>query len=234
MNLEADADDLERIAKTIDAIATEAVIQFDYEGMDVVVSDPPMVGMLDLHVDAALFDDFDATGGYIAVNVEDFKRFAKLVDGTVTVYTDDDGLVHVDGDHRSFTLPQLQLDMQDVPDIRDLDLGTEFDIAVDRVKAAADICKQTDNPLEVKIRDGTLVFANNNTKGNGYTEDVKQVDVDPQRALYEPTKVKQQLTALDEYGDDVHVRFDTDNPIEFTTDDDHVDVRMLIAPRIEE
>ena len=139
----------ETLRATLDSVSVlvdECKIHLEEDGLSIRAVDPANVGMVDLELDAAAFESYEADGGLIGVNLSRLEDIAGMADSGQLVELELDEetrKLHIQIDGLEYTLALIDPDsIRQEPDIPDLDLPAEIIIEgadIDRSVTAADM-----------------------------------------------------------------------------------------------
>ena len=111
---------------SVSVLVDECKIRLNEEEFAIRAVDPANVGMVDLSLDAAAFESYDADGGVIGVNLgrlEDIAGMANSGDLVHLELDEETRKLHIQTDGLSYTLALIDPDsIRQEPDIPDLDL----------------------------------------------------------------------------------------------------------------
>ena len=141
--------DAETLGDTLDSVGVlveECKVHLEEDGLSIRAVDPANVGMVDLELDAAAFESYEADGGLIGVDLSRLKDIAKMADRGQLVELELDEetrKLHIQMEGLEYTLALIDPDsIRQEPDIPDLDLASEIVIEgsdIDRSVTAADM-----------------------------------------------------------------------------------------------
>ncbi|MDJ1432677.1 DNA polymerase sliding clamp [Halostagnicola sp. A-GB9-2] len=122
----------ETLTSTLDSISVlvdECKIHLEEEGLEIRAVDPANVGMVDLSLDAAAFESYEADGGLIGVDLSRLEDIAGMAEsGQLIQFELDEETrkLHIQIDGLEYTLALIDPDsIRQEPDIPDLDLPAE-------------------------------------------------------------------------------------------------------------
>jgi proliferating cell nuclear antigen len=140
------ADTLKSTLDSVGVLVDECKIHLETDGFEIRAVDPANVGMVDLSLDAAAFESYEADGGVIGVNLSRLEDIAGMADKGQLVHLELDEetrKLHIAIDGLEYTLALIDPDsIRQEPDIPDLDLPAEIVIEgkdIDRAVTAADM-----------------------------------------------------------------------------------------------
>ncbi len=141
-----DADTLRTALDSVSVLVDECKIHLEEDGLRIRAVDPANVGMVDLSLDAAAFESYEADGGLIGVNLTRLEDIAGMADADQLVHLELDEetrklQIRIDG--LEYTLALIDPDsIRQEPELPDLDLSSEVVIEgsdIDRAVRAADM-----------------------------------------------------------------------------------------------
>ena len=131
---------------SVSVLVEECKIRLNEDGLAIRAVDPANVGMVDLSLEAAAFESYEADGGVIGVNLsrlEDIAGMANSGDLIQLELNEETRKLHIPIDGLSYTLALIDPDsIRQEPDIPDLDLPAEIVVEgnqMDRGIKAADM-----------------------------------------------------------------------------------------------
>ncbi|MFC7135730.1 DNA polymerase sliding clamp [Halobaculum litoreum] len=131
---------------SVSVLVDECKIRLNEDELAIRAVDPANVGMVDLTLEAAAFESYEADGGVIGVNLnrlEDIAGMANSGDLVQLELDEETRKLHIQIDGLSYTLALIDPDsIRQEPDIPDLDLPAEIVVEgaqIDRGIKAADM-----------------------------------------------------------------------------------------------
>ncbi|MWV63542.1 DNA polymerase sliding clamp [Halorubrum sp. JWXQ-INN 858] len=140
------ASTLQDALDSVSVLVDECKIRLNEEELSIRAVDPANVGMVDLTLEAAAFESYEADGGVIGVNLARLEDIAGMANADDLVHLELDEetrKLHIEVDGLSYTLALIDPDsIRQEPDIPDLDLAAEIVVEgaqLDRGVKAADM-----------------------------------------------------------------------------------------------
>jgi proliferating cell nuclear antigen len=140
------ADRLQATLDSVGVLVEECKIHLDENGVEIRAVDPANVGMVDLTLDAAAFESYEADGGLIGVNLTRLSDIAGMADSDQLVRLELDEQtrkLQISIDGLEYTLALIDPEsIREEPDLPDLDLPATIVIEgrdIDRAVTAADM-----------------------------------------------------------------------------------------------
>ncbi|MFB6266911.1 MAG: DNA polymerase sliding clamp [Halodesulfurarchaeum sp.] len=140
------ADTLRTTLDSVSVLVDECKIHLNEDGLAIRAVDPANVGMVDLELDAAAFESYEADGGLIGVNLSRLEDIAGMADAGQLVQLELDEetrKLHITIDGLEYTLALIDPDsIRQEPDLPDLDLPARIVVEgadIDRAVRAADM-----------------------------------------------------------------------------------------------
>jgi proliferating cell nuclear antigen len=174
------ASTLQDALDSVSVLVDECKIRLNEEDLSIRAVDPANVGMVDLTLDAAAFESYEADGGVIGVNLAKLEDFVGMASGDQLVELELDEetrklKIRMDG--LSSTLALIDPDsIRQEPDIPDLDLAAEIVLEgaqLDRGIKAADMVS---DHVRLRVDADAEAF---HIEAEGDTDDVDfQLDAD--------------------------------------------------------
>ncbi|WP_418280123.1 DNA polymerase sliding clamp [Halorubrum sp. DTA98] len=140
------ASTLQDALDSVSVLVDECKIRLNEEELSIRAVDPANVGMVDLTLEAAAFESYEADGGVIGVNLARLEDIAGMANSGDLIHLELDEetrKLHIEVDGLSYTLALIDPDsIRQEPDIPDLDLPAEIVVEgaqLDRGVKAADM-----------------------------------------------------------------------------------------------
>src|SRR6056297_4364413 len=140
------AETLTSALDSISVLVDECKIHLEEDGLEIRAVDPANVGMVDLSLDSAAFESYEADGGLIGVNLSRLEDIAGMADAGQLVHLELDEetrKLHIAIDGLEYTLALIDPDsIRQEPDLPDLDLSSHVVIEgkdINRAVTAADM-----------------------------------------------------------------------------------------------
>jgi proliferating cell nuclear antigen len=140
------ASTLQDALDSVSVLVDECKIRLNEEELSIRAVDPANVGMVDLALEAAAFESYEADGGVIGVNLARLEDIAGMANSGDLIHLELDEetrKLHIAIDGLSYTLALIDPDsIRQEPDIPDLDLAAEIVVEgaqIDRGIKAADM-----------------------------------------------------------------------------------------------
>ncbi|TKX79064.1 DNA polymerase sliding clamp, partial [Halorubrum sp. SD626R] len=115
---------------SVSVLVDECKIRLNEEELSIRAVDPANVGMVDLTLEAAAFESYEADGGVIGVNLARLEDIAGMANSGDLIHLELDEetrKLHIEIDGLSYTLALIDPDsIRQEPDIPDLDLAAEI------------------------------------------------------------------------------------------------------------
>lgn len=241
---------LKPFLNAIGEFVDEARIHFTEDGIHALAVDSTNVSMIDAHVPASAFEDYNLDREHtIGVNVGMCRHLVRRArmhhDDTLTLRVHDRRLYATvtRGYDDSDVITEDRIDLVDPdsirqePDIPDLDL-TEVDVSLDAFRDVTEHAAATSDYVEYKTNDGALLVesAADTMQSNARIPDAAPADVDV-AAIYSEHYLSTILDAVKKAKtESIGVRFGDEMPvfISFTREEDGEELlagRTMLAPR---
>src|SRR6056297_1705881 len=167
------ADTLKETLDSVSVLVDECKIHLDEDGLSIRAVDPANVGMVDLSLDSAAFESYEADGGLIGVDLSRLEDIAGMADSGQLIQLELDEetrKLHIQIDGLEYTLALIDPDsIRQEPDIPDLDLPAEIVVEgkdIDRSVTAADMVS---DHIALAVDDDAETFV---VEAEGDTDDV--------------------------------------------------------------
>jgi proliferating cell nuclear antigen len=229
---------------SVSVLVDECKIRLNEEEMAIRAVDPANVGMVDLELDAAAFESYEADGGVIGVDLTKLENYVGMANSDQLVHLELDEetrKLHIQIDELSWTLALIDPDsIRQEPDIPDLDLPAEIVLEgaqLDRGIKAADMVS---DHIRLRVDEGEETF---HIEAEGDTDDVDlDLDADdlidlsagPADSLFSLDYLKDMNKAIP--GDaEVRVELGEEFPVKLHYDfaEGLGNVTFMLAPRIQ-
>ncbi|MUV90515.1 DNA polymerase sliding clamp [Halapricum sp. CBA1109] len=137
---------LQSALDSVSVLVDECKIHLEADGLQIRAVDPANVGMVDLTLDAAAFESYEADGGLIGVNLSRLEDIAGMADSDQLIHLELDEetrKLHIAIDGLEYTLALINPDsIRQEPDLPDLDLSAQIVLEgrdIDRAVKASDM-----------------------------------------------------------------------------------------------
>jgi proliferating cell nuclear antigen len=167
------ASTLQDALDSVSVLVDECKIRLNEDALSIRAVDPANVGMVDLTLEAAAFESYDADGGVIGVNLarlEDIAGMAGSGDLIHLKLDEETRKLHIEIDGLSYTLALIDPEsIRQEPDIPELDLPAEIVVEgaqLDRGVTAADMVS---DHIRLRVAEADEAFL---IEAEGDTDDV--------------------------------------------------------------
>ncbi len=167
------ASTLQDALDSVSVLVDECKIRLNEEELSIRAVDPANVGMVDLTLEAAAFESYEADGGVIGVNLARLEDIAGMANSGDLIHLELDEetrKLHIELDGLSYTLALIDPDsIRQEPDIPDLDLPAEIVVEgaqLDRGVTAADMVS---DHIRLRVDEADEAFL---IEAEGDTDDV--------------------------------------------------------------
>ncbi|MFB6221469.1 MAG: DNA polymerase sliding clamp [Halolamina sp.] len=157
----------------VSVLVDECKIRLNEEELSIRAVDPANVGMVDLTLEAAAFESYEADGGVIGVNLDRLEDIAGMANSDDLVHLELDEetrKLHIEVEGLSYTLALIDPDsIRQEPDIPELDLPAEITLEgaqLDRGITAADMVS---DHIRLRVDEDAETF---HIEAEGDTDDV--------------------------------------------------------------
>ncbi|WP_313692937.1 DNA polymerase sliding clamp [Halorarum halobium] len=158
---------------SVSVLVDECKIRLNEDELAIRAVDPASVGMVDLSLEAAAFESYEADGGVIGVNLNRLEDIAGMANSGDLVHLELDEetrKLHIEMEGLSYTLALIDPDsIRQEPDIPDLDLTSEIVLEgaqLDRGIKAADMVS---DHIRLRVDEADEAFI---IEAEGDTDDV--------------------------------------------------------------
>jgi proliferating cell nuclear antigen len=158
---------------SVSVLVDECKIRLNEDALSIRAVDPANVGMVDLTLEAAAFESYDADGGVIGVNLARLEDIAGMAGSGDLIHLELDEetrKLHIEIDGLSYTLALIDPEsIRQEPDIPELDLPAEIVVEgaqLDRGVTAADMVS---DHIRLRVAEADEAFL---IEAEGDTDDV--------------------------------------------------------------
>ena len=239
-----DASTLQDTLDSVSVLVDECKIRLEEDELSIQAVDPANVGMVDLALEAAAFESYEADGGVIGVNLsrlEDIAGMANSGDLVQLELDEETRKLHIQIDGLSYTLALIDPDsIREEPDIPDLDLPAEIVLEgaqLDRGITASDMVSDHIRLRVDENQETVHVEAEGDTDDVDFTmdrEDLIDLTAGPADSLFSLDYLKDMNRAIP--GDaEVTVELGEEFPVKFhfAYAEGLGHVTFMLAPRIQ-
>ncbi len=158
---------------SVSVLVDECKIRLNEEEFAIRAVDPANVGMVDLSLDAAAFESYEADGGVIGVNLgrlEDIAGMANSGDLIHLELNEETRKLHIQIDGLSYTLALIDPDsIRQEPDIPDLDLPASVVLEGNQLDRGIKAADMVSDHIALRVDEGEEAFY---IEAEGDTDDV--------------------------------------------------------------
>jgi len=158
---------------SVSVLVDECKIRLNEEELSIRAVDPANVGMVDLTLEAAAFESYEADGGVIGVNLarlEDIAGMANSGDLIHLELNEETRKLHIEIDGLSYTLALIDPDsIRQEPDIPDLDLAAEIVVEGAQIGRGITAADMVSDHIRLRVDEADEAFY---IEAEGDTDDV--------------------------------------------------------------
>ncbi|MFB6107634.1 MAG: DNA polymerase sliding clamp [Haloplanus sp.] len=158
---------------SVSVLVDECKVRLNEDGLAIRAVDPANVGMVDLSLDAAAFESYEADGGVIGVNLtrlEDIAGMANAGDLVHLELDEETRKLHIRIDGLSYTLALIDPDsIRQEPDIPDLDLPAEIVAEGNQLSRGIKAADMVSDHINLRVDEEAETF---HIEAQGDTDDV--------------------------------------------------------------
>ncbi|WP_248895733.1 DNA polymerase sliding clamp [Haloplanus halobius] len=158
---------------SVSVLVDECKVRLNEDGLAIRAVDPANVGMVDLSLDAAAFESYEADGGVIGVNLSRLEDIAGMGNAGDLVHLELDEetrKLHIRIDGLSYTLALIDPDsIRQEPDIPDLDLPAEIVVEGNQLGRGITAADMVSDHINLRVDEETETF---HIEAEGDTDDV--------------------------------------------------------------
>ncbi|WP_435067961.1 DNA polymerase sliding clamp [Haloplanus sp. C73] len=158
---------------SVSVLVDECKMRLNEDGLSIRAVDPANVGMVDLSLDAAAFESYEADGGVIGVNLARLEDIAGMGNAGDLVHLELDEetrKLHIRIDGLSYTLALIDPDsIRQEPDIPDLDLPAEIVVEGNQLDRGITAADMVSDHINLRVDEDAETF---HIEAEGDTDDV--------------------------------------------------------------
>ncbi|AZH23938.1 DNA polymerase sliding clamp [Haloplanus aerogenes] len=158
---------------SVSVLVDECKVRLNEDGLSIRAVDPANVGMVDLSLDAAAFESYEADGGVIGVNLARLEDIAGMGNAGDLVHLELDEetrKLHIRIDGLSYTLALIDPDsIRQEPDIPDLDLPARIVVEGNQLDRGITAADMVSDHINLRVDEDAETF---HIEAEGDTDDV--------------------------------------------------------------
>ena len=158
---------------SVSVLVDECKIRLNEDGLSIRAVDPANVGMVDLSLDSAAFESYEANGGVIGVNLARLEDIAGMGNAGDLVHLELDEetrKLHIRIDGLSYTLALIDPDsIRQEPDIPDLDLPARIVVEGNQLDRGITAADMVSDHINLRVDEDAETF---HIEAEGDTDDV--------------------------------------------------------------
>jgi proliferating cell nuclear antigen len=158
---------------SVSVLVDECKVRLNEDGLSIRAVDPANVGMVDLSLDAAAFESYEADGGVIGVNLARLEDIAGMGNAGDLVHLELDEetrKLHIRIDGLSYTLALIDPDsIRQEPDIPDLDLPAQIVVEGNQLDRGITAADMVSDHINLRVDETVETF---HIEAEGDTDDV--------------------------------------------------------------
>ncbi len=167
------ASTLQDALDSVSVLVDECKIRLNEEELSIRAVDPANVGMVDLTLEAAAFESYQADGGVIGVNLARLEDIAGMANSGDLVHLELDEetrKLHIEVDGLSYTLALIDPDsIRQEPDIPELDLPAEIVVEGAQLNRGVKAADMVSDHIRLRVDEAEETFY---IEAEGDTDDV--------------------------------------------------------------
>jgi len=167
------ASTLQDALDSVSVLVDECKIRLNEEEFSIRAVDPANVGMVDLTLEAAAFESYEADGGVIGVNLARLEDIAGMANSGDLIHLELDEetrKLHIEIDGLSYTLALIDPDsIRQEPDIPDLDLASEIVVEGAQINRGIKAADMVSDHIRLRVDETDEAFF---IEAEGDTDDV--------------------------------------------------------------
>ncbi|NHX37104.1 MULTISPECIES: DNA polymerase sliding clamp [Halolamina] len=157
----------------VSVLVDECKIRLNEEELSIRAVDPANVGMVDLTLEAAAFESYEADGGVIGVNLTRLEEVAGMANADDLIHLELDEetrKLHIEVEGLSYTLALIDPDsIRKEPDIPDLDLPAEITLEGAQLNRGITAADMVSDHIRLRVDETDETF---HIEAEGDTDDV--------------------------------------------------------------
>jgi len=157
----------------VSVLVEECKIRLNEEELSIRAVDPANVGMVDLTLEAAAFESYEADGGVIGVNLTRLEEVAGMANADDLIHLELDEetrKLHIECEGLSYTLALIDPDsIRKEPDIPDLDLPAEITLEGAQLNRGITAADMVSDHIRLRVDEDDETF---HIEAEGDTDDV--------------------------------------------------------------
>ncbi|GAB7094627.1 DNA polymerase sliding clamp [Halolamina litorea] len=157
----------------VSVLVEECKIRLNEEELSIRAVDPANVGMVDLTLEAAAFESYEADGGVIGVNLTRLEEVAGMANADDLIHLELDEetrKLHIEVEGLSYTLALIDPDsIRQEPDIPDLDLPAEIVLEGAQLNRGITAADMVSDHIRLRVDEAEETF---HIEAEGDTDDV--------------------------------------------------------------
>ena len=157
----------------VSVLVDECKIRLNEEELSIRAVDPANVGMVDLTLEAAAFESYEADGGVIGVNLTRLEEVAGMANADDLIHLELDEetrKLHIEIEGLSYTLALIDPDsIRKEPDIPDLDLPAEITLEGAQLNRGITAADMVSDHIRLRVDETDETF---HIEAEGDTDDV--------------------------------------------------------------
>ncbi|WP_251342083.1 DNA polymerase sliding clamp [Haloplanus halophilus] len=158
---------------SVSVLVDECKVRLNEDGLSIRAVDPANVGMVDLSLDSAAFESYEADGGVIGVNLTRLEDIAGMGNAGDLVHLELDEetrKLHIRIDGLSYTLALIDPDsIRQEPDIPDLDLPARIVVEGNQLDRGITAADMVSDHINLRVDEAAETF---HIEAEGDTDDV--------------------------------------------------------------
>jgi proliferating cell nuclear antigen len=158
---------------SVSVLVDECKVRLNEDGLSIRAVDPANVGMVDLSLDSAAFESYEADGGVIGVNLARLEDIAGMGNAGDLVHLELDEetrKLHIRIDGLSYTLALIDPDsIRQEPDIPDLDLPARIVVEGNQLDRGITAADMVSDHINLRVDEDAETF---HIEAEGDTDDV--------------------------------------------------------------
>jgi len=241
MELSLKADRLKEITDIVSSVVTETLVVIDEDEFKVRAVDEANIAMVDISLLSKGFEEYNVEEkDIIGLNLERVQQFLRIVDSDdLLELSKEKGKLRMKRDNLTQSIPLLDTENIQDPDIPDLDLPTEVKTKAEYIQTGVKAANNISDQVKVEVDE--MKFS---IEAEGKEDEIDLTVYADQFGKYEVEEEIESLFALDYLKDmvssvsskaPIYLRLGSDHPmeIEYNFAEGYGKALMMLAPRIE-
>jgi len=231
---------LSKGVELISELVTEVRIKVNDYGINIIAIDPANVAMVGFKLPKSAFSEFEikeAGGVILGVNLDNFKKILKRCSSSSALILEKkENLLNIqiqDRIKRNFSLALIEIDSED-KELPDLEFSSKVELnSIDLIDSIED-CAVVDDACSFIISDGKFIIEAKglNSARSEFNGDEAKIEAENCKARYSLEYLQKFMKGA-KLAEKIILQFATDHPLRIEIKNDGMELRFILAPRVE-